>query len=124
MRGRWRAQRLEDKLSEGIPDLCYAIKGQRGLGFIELKHQHAWPKRTTTPLRLKRYTQEQRIWLRCMGAWADRCFLLLQVDREYFIFHWPEAQKVGELTREELYECARATWKGSINYDELTEILT
>ena len=124
MKGRWRAQRLEDKLALGIPDVCYAIKGQRGLGFVELKYQKAWPKRPTTPLRLKRYTQEQRLWLWHFGTWAEKCFLLLQVEREYFLFDWGAAQDVGELTREELHDTAMRVWFRSIDYDELTELLT
>lgn len=124
MRGRWRAQRLEDKCSEGIPDLCYALPGRRGLGFIELKYKAAWPKRASTPLRLRHYTQQQRIWLRWFGAWAAKCFLLLQVGNDYLLFGWEAAQQVGELPREALLAKAAGYWRGSIDLDEFTELLT
>lgn len=121
MKGRWRAQRFEDKLSEGIPDVGYAIKGVRGLGFIELKYKSDWPKRPTTPLRLKHYTTKQRNWIRFFGAHADRVFLFLKVKRDYLLFHWPHTWDIGKLTKEELFSCACRTWKGSVNWDEFLE---
>jgi len=123
MQGRWRAQRFEDKLSEGIPDHCFAFRGMSGIGFIELKRLTAWPVRETTIVRIPHYTPLQRAWIRRFGEFSGRVFLFLQVDREYLLFDWKGAQKVGEVTRQELCMLAAGWWARSINADELQEIL-
>ena len=123
MKGRWRAQRLEDKLSEGIPDLCYAIYGKPGCGFIELKYKAAWPKRALTPLRIQHYTQEQKLWIGSMGDLSGSVFLLLQVAKEYLLFDSEAAQYVGEYTRGELTADAMGHWLHSVDWDELQEML-
>jgi hypothetical protein len=122
MQGRWRAQRFEDKLSEGIPDLCYALKGVHGLGFLELKYLPAFPKRDSTIVRIphpKRW-KLQRAWMMRMGDWSGRVGCLIQVGREYFLFDWSGIAYIGAVSELGFRSQATCTWQRSIDFDELT----
>lgn len=116
----WRPQRIEDKLSHGIPDVCYALPGVEGFGFVELKWARAWPKRATTPLRLPHFTKVQKAWLRRFGDYAYRVYLLLQVEKDYMLFDYVQAQRLGEITREQILAggCDEH-WEKRIDFEEL-----
>ena len=77
----------EDMLNSGIPDLSYTGLGVHG--WIELKHAHAWPKRPGTPLRLKRYTLDQKAFLFTRGRLGGHCWLLLRVGKEHLLLFNP-----------------------------------
>lgn len=116
----WESQRHEDKLSTGIPDVSYSTTCH---GWIELKFVATPPKRPGTPLRIPHYTAEQRNWLERHGKRGGRCFLLLQVEREYLLFNWSGAQSVGRVALDELRTVAVARWSGRIDFHSLRQIL-
>jgi hypothetical protein len=124
MRGLWRAQRLEDRLSAGIPDVCYTVRGMKGCGFLELKYKPTWPKYKHRPFTLKHFTKEQRLWLKFIGEWAEWAFVLLQVEREYLLFDWSQAQLIGELPRSELIHQVTARWEGSICWGQFARLIS
>ena len=126
MKGWWVPQRFEDKLSYGIPDVGFVLKGAGPYGFIELKRVKEFPKRPTTVIRIPHpeHWKIQQAWIRRVGRLTGRVFLLLQVAKTYFLFDWRETQLVGELPKDRLYELSLGYWENSINRAELYELLS
>ena len=125
MRGRWHAQRHEDRSARGVPDVSYGLAGHSG--WIELKHVDAWPVRDATPVRVG-LTQEQAIWLTDRaGCGGGQCFVLLKVgrSREYLLFGHDAVMVLaaGKLDRMTLKTYAVRRWADRISFDELHGIL-
>lgn len=71
--------RIENRIHAGTPDVNY-IKG-----WLELKHADRWPPRGG-PLRLKHPpTPQQKVWLYRRWNSGGTAFLVLRVDKEWFI---------------------------------------
>lgn len=92
--------RIENMLASGIPDVNIST------GWVELKWAREWPVRATSALRLDHYTDIQRS--RLMERWnaGGGAWLLVQVKTCWLCFEAPAAQKVGQLTKEELFAVA------------------
>lgn len=116
----WEAQRHEDKLTSGIPDVSYSITHH---GWIELKYLPDKPKRDNSILKIDHYTPEQRNWLTLHGARGGLCFLMLQVDKTYMIFDWTKAQRIATLPYADHVAMAMGVWEKSINWRHLRSIL-
>jgi len=119
----WIAERIENLVDEGTPDVYFTTTVNGSMGWIELKYAHRWPKRPTTPLRLDHFTPAQKGWLKRHGMAGANVFVLLQVDREYFIFDYLCHGFLGEVPRSGLIENAVQHWSRSIPVTELVEIL-
>jgi hypothetical protein len=120
MKGRWHVTRHEDMLQSGIPDVSYGILGVQG--WIELKQAHEWPKRGGA-LRLPHLSAEQRHWLTERGTIGNRCWILLQVEQDYFLLGYPTVFEVGESNKQELIEMSHGYWSGTIVWKELARRL-
>jgi len=116
----WEAQRHEDSLSIGIPDVSYAITHH---GWIELKYRAEPPKRPNSPLTIKHFTADQRNWLTRFGKKAGRCWILLQVDKTYMLFSWGKVQRVGAVSYAEHLKMAERVWVGGIDWEEFTDFI-
>jgi len=114
--------RHEDMLNVGVPDVSYVLFNGGG-GWIELKHAHKPPVRPTTIFSIKHYTPEQRYWLRRRGQAGDNCWLLLQVDRSYWLFDWEGAQVINTLPYIETTRFAVRGWENMVEWDSLAGIL-
>jgi len=114
----------EDALNSGIPDLSYS--GGAVNGWIELKWLEAWPKRADTIVRIPHYTKEQKHFLLSRGRAGGRCWLLLRVAKEIFIFHHDLAQGLGEMTQQGTRASCSGSWgkKGRLDFEQLTRLLT
>lgn len=110
---RCRTVRVETTTENGVPDIYYNLHGETG--WMEDKYLRAWPKRPTTTVKIKHYTDQQRKWLFEEGQAGGRAWLLLQVGTDYLLFDWRAAQAVGYLTRAELFKVARAVWEGELS---------
>jgi hypothetical protein len=110
----WRAPvKHADPYSPGVADLSAFLPGAGNI-WIECKALDGWPKRAETAVKMKRYTDEQRLFL-----FMRRGFLLLRVAREYLLFDDMNAwQVVGRVNQETLRLSAMRTWKGSIDWAE------
>lgn len=124
-------QRHEDTYSVGIADTSFVIqRGRLGSpltaarGWMELKHAKEWPKRATTTLKLRHFTVEQRNWLRRQGELGGRTWLLLQVARDYMLFHWKDIDVVGNATHDELFAHTRLHSLNHLAYTDLINILS
>ena len=100
-------QRIEDRVSLGIPDVDLAI------GNIELKFLAEWPKRPGTLIRIPHFTPEQRGWLirRCqacrLAGLRINAWLLLRVGmvdpNEWLLFNGDVAAAcIGTATQAQL----------------------
>lgn len=112
--------RIENLLPpSGCPDCVLSKNG----AWVEFKWAKQWPKRKG-PLRIKHYTEEQRLWARIHLGRGGKCFLILFVKQEWFIF---DAQnefyyKVGNLTREELTKHASFYFKKKPSTEQLLDV--
>jgi hypothetical protein len=102
----WQADRHEDTLNAGVPDVSYSYffsVGRTVQGWIELKTLPDWPKLPETPVRIpheKRFMR-QKAWLRRRG---HGCFLLLWIrsTNTWLLFHHDKVGGVGLWNRSEL----------------------
>jgi hypothetical protein len=84
-------QPLESPIVSGIPDeLCLLnmtpeLPYRAFSSLVELKHEHAWPKRPDTPLRLKKFSIDQLRWLEAWHRTGGRCCVMLQVADDYLL---------------------------------------
>lgn len=95
---------VENPARAGTPDVNYVE------GWIELKVERRWPVKDDTPLRLKKYTDQQKTWLRRRWSKGGNCFLLLQVGREILLFRGEDAHHIGTLPRAQLRLLACRSW--------------
>lgn len=116
----WEAQRHEDKLTSGIPDVSYSMSRH---GWIELKYLSTKPKRAESPLKIDHYTVDQRNWLTRHGSRAGLCFLLLQVEKTYMLFDWTKAMEIGTVPYARHLEMASAVWQTHIDWRHLGLLL-
>lgn len=117
---RWDVQSHEDQHSEGIPDLSFATNIH---GWIELKHINDWPKNNI--IVYKKYTAQQVNWLRARGRRAGNCWVLTQINKDYFLHSWIYARELkNKPSVKDFCNNAVYGWKGSIDPDELAIILS
>ncbi|MCK5639572.1 MAG: hypothetical protein KAJ19_02200 [Gammaproteobacteria bacterium] len=110
---------VENPVYPGTPDVNYIG------GWIELKWMRRWKKNAwNNPVLIPHYTQQQRSWLRRRYNRGGRAFLLLQVGREWLLFVTPNAQMVGKVTRQELYDLAHYRWENGLKAEELRDVIT
>jgi len=118
MRGRWDAQRHEDKYSVGIPDVSYGLNGVNG--WIELKAYSKWPTKGFPHLE-----PEQVNWLIDRGRKGGYCFLMAKIVNTILIFRWTHVDELAcPHTEKELREMALAHWENQIMRSELINILS
>jgi hypothetical protein len=116
-------QRHEDGSSSGIPDISYGIRGTSG--WIEAKYKREWPKGELTTVKFNHFTSEQRLWLRLRGRESGRCWVVVQVEREWFLFDWRWAVgRLGKAPRVEMLREAVAHWSGHVDWGRLAHLLT
>lgn len=124
MKKYWIPQRIENLAEAGIPDVYYTMKLDGSGGWIELKHVPSWPKRETTALKIKHFTKEQMAWIRKHGRAGARVFVLLQVERDYFLLKWDEALNIGKWKKSEYLKISKfRRWKNRIDYKEFRFII-
>jgi hypothetical protein len=96
-------QRHEDRISQGIPDVSFSIRGI-GHGWIELKAVGGVPPADV--VRLPHFTDLQRAWIHTHGSVGGACFVLVAVGEGLYLFDWTSAYKLGSMTRDEMREQA------------------
>lgn len=86
--------RIEDRYTQGYPDVLYNINGH--VGWIELKHLDAWPVRPSTAVNIPSFTLDQARFLLDWEQRGGASWLLLRVDRLYLLIApWPASLLQG-----------------------------
>lgn len=109
---------VENPVHPGTPDVNCT------LGWVELKWLPAWPLRSNTPVRIKHFTNQQRVWL--LRRWnADRrAWLLLQIETSWLLFDGKAAAyHVGLETRNAIEAAALRVWTGTPDGADLQRVL-
>lgn len=119
MKRLWRCPvKHADPYTAGVPDLSGFVP-QVGTVWIECKALDKWPARASTPVRLSRYTDDQKYFLTQRNG-----FLFVRVGREYILICGKsELTLAGTLPREDLIRCAVGYWKGSVDWEQFTATL-
>jgi hypothetical protein len=115
----WDAQRHEDKLTCGIPDVSYAIDGQSG--WIELKCLAKWPS-TNIIVKIPHLTPHQKLWL-FMRARHGHAFFFLRVGKEHLLIDGRDIMEVGKIKKDELIRLSVLYSKG-FEKDGFTRIIS
>jgi len=119
---RWNACRHEDRSTPGTPDVSFGIS--RGLqGWMELKAIDDWPRRDSTIVRIRHLTRVQKLWLTRRGETGASCWILVRVKRDYLLFHWTNIDRLGEMTRSEMYDAATRVYTGSIDWRDFLQAI-
>lgn len=105
------AIRHENAAHTGTADVSFCCRA-RGHGWMELKHEHNWPARSSTIVRLKRFTDEQKAFLKEKGQGGGNTWLLLQIENDHLLYHWYDVHLLGTLDVCETVELAWAKWMG------------
>jgi hypothetical protein len=109
----WDAQRHEDKISTGIPDVSFGLQGVNG--WLELKHVKKYPKKSTTAVRIKHFTSDQKNWLKRRQKFGGNCWVLIAIETDIYLFRALNLQEIGiSLSKDGLRrECFSHHVKGS-----------
>lgn len=122
MKQRWDATRIESDTGAGIPDVSYGVP--TGNGWIELKYLPAFPKKSSTPIKMSHFTSQQKMWLKRRGRIAGNVWLLVRVEDEFFLFDWQQALLCEAWNQNEWRFLAKGFWSGRIDPDGLYRILS
>jgi len=108
-----RMQRVEPSLQNiAFPDWYITLPNCKIL--IEAKHIREWPKRSSTGIKFKRYTPEQKRFIFTHGRYGNGgVFILLQVDDDIMIFTWKYAYKLVGMTKLDCLRNCGFHWKRS-----------
>jgi len=111
---------IENIACPGTPDVGYIG------GFIELKEIDSFPVRPTTPLRLKHFTKQQRLWAKTYILKGGVSTVLLKVGpRHWFLLDGLiAADRLGFMTREEIQSASRLVFTKGLDTGRLLECLT
>lgn len=113
MGARWKAERIENRLAAGFPDVFFTIDGTHGL--VELKYL-AKKKKTIT---IRHFTDEQRAF-----SYRHKTPILVQIEDEYLLFGHEQSLSLGQgESLDEFLQKASYRWEGSIDFDHLREAL-
>ena len=107
--------RIENVLSyRGIPDVNYAF------GWIELKYIKDYPKRPTTPVRIRHYTSLQKNFLCRRLRMGENMFVLLRVKNDWFLFADEYSFSIlGEMTKSKMIERAALYCENRLDIERL-----
>jgi len=117
LRGRWHAQRHEDRYAVGLPDVSYALDGVDG--WLELKALNYAPAQVSVGL-----TAAQSAWLTLRGrAGNGQCFVLVRLGQEHLLFSWQARDLVHKLPLATLRATAVGRWPRGLDFVELARLL-
>ena len=103
---------VENPALPGTPDICCTK------GWLELKCLKKWPTRSVGGIvRVAHLTAVQRIWHHHWVKAGGRSFLLLMIDRDILLIHGRDLEQVGNCTKDQLLELARAHWNSLAHMD-------
>lgn len=126
-RGKWDAERVDNRIAPGFPDVSYGMNGVNG--HIELKYLAKWPKNGTVETAKVFGTQfnRQKQWLVDRGECGGHCFLFIWVKdpTEWLLIdHRGLAAMDAFVSVEDLHRTAVNVWVDWINWSGLERALS
>lgn len=113
MGARWKAERVENRLAAGFPDVFFTINGTHGL--VELKYL---PKKRKT-VTISHFTDEQRAF-----SFRHSTPILIQIQDEYYLFGSEHSLHLGTgEVWDEFVQKASGHWQKKIDFDHLARCL-
>jgi hypothetical protein len=85
MTGRWRADRVENKILQGMPDVYFGVSPQLH-GWIELKVLPDFPKSAKTTVKVPHYTAWQANWHWTHRDFGTRSWIIVRVHDFAYVF--------------------------------------
>lgn len=114
MGSRWKAERVENRLAAGFPDVFYTINGVHGL--VELKYL---PEKKTN-VSIRSLTDDQRSF-----SFRHGTFILVQIEDEYLLFDYHRCMDLGRgqpLSEHRSWAVGR--WEKRLDFDHLARLLS
>jgi hypothetical protein len=108
---------IENSVGLGTPDINYIG------GWMELKYIKNYPKRSNTKIRLRHFTKVQRNWIKRRYLKGGNVCVLLRIERDWYLFKYPNTHLLGELDKEEMKEKSTAFWEKKLIVEELIKWL-
>lgn len=91
--------RIENRVGEGHPDVCYVTRFPNHsnpiTGWLELKEE-VWPKRQDTPLHIKSLKKEQVLWHEDWEQMGGRVATLALVGQDYLFLNTAYLRQIYE----------------------------
>ena len=112
---------VENPARPGTPDVNFIE------GWIELKQLPEWPNNADdSPVLVRHFTPQQRVWLSRRSRLGGNVFMLLQVKQDWILLEGAvAADHMGvDATREDLFNLAYRHWPAGLEEAELIEVLT
>lgn len=119
--GAFHMVRIEDSAGVGTPDVNLCCRGVEA--WVELKHRDEYPAREGTPITLPHFTQQQKDWLRARGEAGGGAWLVVQVERDYYLFDWRGAQKIEQYPRALWVATAWKYWPGRCDWCAMLHVI-
>lgn len=97
--------RVENGIAKGTPDVAWLLRRYPKVppvaGWLELKHEAAWPSSDDRPVIIRKLRREQVDFAEEWTAAGGRSMFLIQVGRDYVLFDAATARLIFErkLTR-------------------------
>lgn len=76
--GRWFAERVENRVMAGTPDVYFSHR--LGRGWIELKVVNNWPRTEVAKFKIPHWTQNQRNWMQQHHAQGGKSWLVVGIE--------------------------------------------
>ncbi len=103
----------------GTPDIAFIY------GWIELKDVDKWPVHDYTPLRIRHFTPQQRVWIARHAKRGGNVWVLLRINSDWLLFEGTvAATHLGYRTQKELRALAARTWNKRLNEEELIALVS
>jgi hypothetical protein len=109
---------VENSCGPGTPDVNYIG------GWLELKRVAAWPANLRTPVRIPHFSPQQKVWLARRCQRGGRAYVLLQVERDWFLIDGlVAASGLGTWNRDDLLFNSAKHWFPNLVPEELLDFL-
>jgi hypothetical protein len=106
------AQRLENLVGDGVPDVVLHSRNHGGTCFVELKYRPEVPKRHSTPIFTGGYglRPAQVAWIQCRADAGANIWILGQCSNSLFLINGRYARDLAAMTNDDIYH--KSTWCG------------
>lgn len=115
-------QRIEDKLSSGLPDVHFCYKGKTG--WIELKQLPEYPIKIDTSIKIPHLTIHQKQWHKNYYEAQGKSFALIKIKRDSYLFKGSFIDCLEATKMTWKYVLCLKCWENKIDHNELLFLIT